>query len=71
MTIMGMMHLGGTDFQMTPKHAAKYKVLKETRRPGLLKMAKKMKLKVKSDTDPASHADLLEAIAKKKGLFHA
>ena len=69
MTIMGMIHLGGTDFQMTPKHAAEYKVLNETRRPGLLKMAKKMKLKVKGH--PASHRDLLEAIAKKKGLFNA
>ena len=67
MTIMGMTHLGGVE--MSEKNAAAHKVLRETRRPGLLAMAKKMKLKVKSDQTPASHRDLVQAIAAKKGLF--
>ena len=65
MAIMGMAQLGGQ--AMSEKNAAIYKTLKETRRPGLLKMAKKMKLKVEGF--PPSHADLLEAIARKKGLY--
>ena len=64
MTIMGMTHLGGVE--MSEKNAKIYKKLRETRRPGLLAMAKKMKLKVEGH--PASHFDLLEAIARKKGL---
>ena len=67
MTIMGMTHLGGVE--MSEKNAKVYKELRETRRPGLLAMAKKMKLKVKSEETPASHRDLLQAIAAKKGLF--
>ena len=54
---------------MSAKDAAAYQELRETRRPGLLAIAKKMKLKVKSEQTPPSHKDLLEAIARKKGLL--
>lgn len=65
MTIMGMTHLGGVE--MSEKNAKVYQELRETRRPGLLAVAKKMKLKVEGF--PPSHRDLLQAIAAKKGLF--
>ena len=67
MTIMGMTHLGGVE--MSEKNAKVYQELRETRRSGLLAMAKKMKLKVESKETPASHRDLVQAIATKKGLF--
>ena len=67
MTIMGMTHLGGVE--MSEKNAKVYKKLRETRRSGLLAVAKKMKLKVESKEIPPSHRDLLQAIAAKKGLF--
>ena len=67
MTIMTMEHLGGG---MSEKDAAAYQELRETRRPGLLAIAKKMKLKVKSEQTPPSHKDLLEAIARKKGYLN-
>ena len=66
MTIMTMEHLGGG---MSEKDAAAYQELRNTRRSGLLAMAKKMKLKVKSEQIPPSHKDLLEANARKKGLL--
>ena len=58
-------HFGATE--MSEKNATMYKALQETRRPALLKMAKKMKLKVPGH--PATQVDLVEAIGRKKGLF--
>ena len=63
---MTMEHLGGGTSE---KDAAAYQELRKTRRPGLLAMAKKMKLTVKSEHIPPSHKDLLEANARKKGLL--
>ncbi len=62
-------HLG--DSPMSEKDAAAYKELKERRRASLLMIARKMKLKVESASTPASHVDLVDAIARKKGWIHA
>ena len=58
---------------MSLKDAAAYKVLKETRRTGLLQKAKDMKLLrklVEEHGNPPSHDVLLNAIARKKGLLN-
>ena len=51
------------------KKDAALKVIQESRRFELLKVAKKMKL-VKADETPP-HTELVAMIAKKKGLLHA
>ena len=71
MTIMGMEHLSGQG--LSGKAAKAYKVLKETRRTGLMKLAGKMKLLnklVDKHGNPPPHDILLDAIARKKGLFN-
>ena len=71
MTIMGMEHLSGQG--LSGKDAKAYKVLKETRRLGLMEMAGKMKLLkklVEKHGNPPPHDVLLDAIARKKGLFN-
>ena len=56
------------DQKKEAKRVAELKVIQESRRPTLLALAKKLKLKFKG-TPP--HTDLVAMIAKKKGLLHA
>lgn len=50
------------------KRQAELKKLQETRLIDLLKLAKKMKMKVPAPPPPQT--ELVEMIAKKKGLYH-
>ena len=56
------------DQKKEAKRVGDLKVIQESRRPALLALAKKLKLKVEG-TPP--HTDLVAMIAKKKGLLHA